>query len=266
MGNLNFTFLLPAADYDLGKQTDVILRAVQKLGIKAEKTGRNDIETDGRKFSGNAYYRSGKNAYHHGTLLVNADKEAAARYLSVSRDKIRSKGVESVISRIINLIECKPGITIASLDGSMAASFDEVYGTRARELDAAEVFSALPGSRDPGAAGKRLAELEAQFADPAWKYGKNPPFAFEAQGRFAWGGVEIHFDVNNNTITNAQVFSDAMDSEFILELADALRGTPFTWQGVSEKLAGSYRDNPSYAAYAADIATLIFEETPNGKI
>jgi lipoate-protein ligase A len=261
LGNLNFTFLLPVTDYDLGKQTDVILQAVQKLGIKAEKTGRNDIETDGRKFSGNAYYRSGKNAYHHGTLLVHADKEAAARYLSVSADKIRSKGVESVKSRIINLRECNPDITIASLDSSMAASFNEVYGTAARELQAAEVFSGLPGIRNPGAARERLAALEAQFADPAWKYGKNPPFEFTVQGRFPWGGVEIHFDVTGNTITNAQVFSDAMDSEFILGLADILRDAPFTWQGVSEKLAASYQDNPSYTGYAADITKLIFEET-----
>ncbi|GHT57016.1 lipoate--protein ligase [Spirochaetia bacterium] len=266
LGNLNFTFLLPAADYDLGKQTDVILRAVQKLGIKAEKTGRNDIETDGRKFSGNAFYRSGKNAYHHGTLLVKADKEAAARYLSVSQDKIRSKGVESVKSRIVNLTECNPDITIASMDRSMASSFDEVYSAVSRELQAVELFTALPGIGEseatPLAARKQLAALEAKFADPDWKYGKNPPFEFAVQGRFSWGGVEIHFDVKANTITNAQVFSDAMDSEFILGLAGLLRGTPFTWQGVSEKLAAAYRDTPLYIGYAADIAKLIFEETP----
>ncbi|GHV92081.1 lipoate--protein ligase [Spirochaetia bacterium] len=262
MGNLNFTFLLPAADYDLGKQTDVILRAVQKLGIKAEKTGRNDIETDGRKFSGNAYHRSGKNAYHHGTLLVRADKEAAARYLSVSTDKIRSKGVESVKSRIINLAECNPAMSIFSLIDSLRISFDEVYGMAARELTVGDFFSALPGMSDPDAAQERLAALEAQFADPAWKYGKNPPFQFEVRGRFPWGGVEIYFDVNSNTITNAQVFSDAMDCEFVMGLADLLRGTSFTYNEVSEKLADAYRDNPSHAEYAAGIAKLIFEENP----
>jgi lipoate-protein ligase A len=260
LGNLNFTFLLPAEDYDLGKQTDVILRAVQKLGIKAEKTGRNDIETDGRKFSGNAYYRSGKNAYHHGTLLVRADKEAAARYLSVSGDKIRSKGVESVKSRIINLTECNPAMSIFSLIDSLRISFDEVYGTAARELKVENLFSDLPGIGDPDAARKRLAALETQFSDPAWKYGKNPPFQFEIQGRFSWGGIEIHFDINNNIVTNAQVFSDAMDGEFIMGFADLLRGMPFTYQGISEKSAAVYKDDPIHAEYAAAIAKLIFEE------
>ncbi len=54
LGNLNFTFLTKKGDYDVNKQLEVILRAVGKLGINAEKTGRNDIEICGKKFSGNA--------------------------------------------------------------------------------------------------------------------------------------------------------------------------------------------------------------------
>jgi lipoate-protein ligase A len=257
MGNLNFTFLLPHAEYDLEKQLEVILGAVRKLGINAEKNGRNDIETQGRKFSGNAFYRSGKNAYHHGTILVNADKEAAARYLSVSLDKMRSKGVQSVKSRIINLNEINPNITITPLIECLRSAFDEVYGKAAAELEIGNIFSGL--SLDPQSAGERLSALEKRFADPMWIYGKNPPFEYEAAGRFPWGGVEIHFDVKDNTISEAGVFSDAMDGDFILELPDCLKGSAFTFQGVSEKLSAHYRNNPLHLDYAADIAKLIFE-------
>ena len=59
LGNLNFTFLVRKENYDVSKQLDVILKAVQKLGIAAEKSGRNDILADGRKFSGNAFYEKG---------------------------------------------------------------------------------------------------------------------------------------------------------------------------------------------------------------
>ncbi|AEF86441.1 lipoate-protein ligase A (Lipoate--protein ligase) [Treponema primitia ZAS-2] len=256
LGNLNFTFLVPQAEYSLDTQTDVILRAVQRLGINAVKTGRNDIETDGRKFSGNAYYRSGKNAYHHGTLLVNADKEAAARYLSVSQDKIRSKGVESVKSRIVNLAECNPAISITALIESLRAAFDEVYGIKARELRLENIFTEFFG------AGKdRLAELEAQFADPTWKYGKNPPFTFETASRFIWGGVEIGLDVHYNTIREARIFSDAMDGDFIPELADLMKGTPFNREALSGKIAAAYKDDPLRREYATDIIKLIFDES-----
>ena len=55
LGNLNFTFLVPTADYDLSRQMSVILEAVRGLGIDAQKSGRNDVTVDGKKFSGNAF-------------------------------------------------------------------------------------------------------------------------------------------------------------------------------------------------------------------
>ena len=48
LGNLNFTFLVHREDYSVPRQLDVILRAVQALGIQAEKSGRNDLTAGGR--------------------------------------------------------------------------------------------------------------------------------------------------------------------------------------------------------------------------
>jgi lipoate-protein ligase A len=274
LGNLNFTFLVPQEDYDLVRQSSVILQAVRNLGIEAEMTGRNDIETGGRKFSGNAFYRGERNAYHHGTLLVRADIQAAGRYLSVSREKILSKGVESVRSRIVTLAECRPDITVPSLAGSLRAAFAEVYRVRAEELlpdppPAQTVPSELvlpelvpqsppaPSLEDrfPGAAA-RLGELAARFSSPEWKYGKNPPFRFKAERRFSWGGVDIRFDVDRNRIAGAQIFSDAMDGGFILEAAEKLNGCPFEPRAVAEQLAAI---DPERRVEAADIAAMIFE-------
>ena len=50
LGNLNFTFIVRKTDYDVERQLQVILEAVRRLGIQAEKTGRNDITVEGRKF------------------------------------------------------------------------------------------------------------------------------------------------------------------------------------------------------------------------
>ena len=99
LGNLNFTFLLPRSEYDVARQSDVIVQAVRSFGLAAERSGRNDILVDGRKFSGNAYFKRGANAYHHGTLLIHVDMANLSRYLNVPADKLRSKGVRSVVSR-----------------------------------------------------------------------------------------------------------------------------------------------------------------------
>ena len=128
LGNLNFTFITRKDNYDVTKQTEVILRAVKKLGVNAERTGRNDITVDGRKFSGNAYYETGDFCYHHGTILLSVDKEEMARYLNVSREKLRSKSVDSVKSRVANLIEFVPDLTVRRMRDSLEESFGEVYG------------------------------------------------------------------------------------------------------------------------------------------
>ncbi|MDR2343343.1 MAG: lipoate--protein ligase [Spirochaetaceae bacterium] len=228
-GNLNFTFLVPADDYGPERQSEVILLAVKKLGIDARRTGRNDIETDGRKFSGNAFYRAGNNAYHHGTLLVHTDMDAAARYLSASAEKIRSKGVQSVRSRIVNLADIVADISVPALVKSLCASFGEVYG-----LD-----PEIPGTPPEalfGGGGKRFAGLVERFSSPGWKYGKNPRFQFRAERRFPWGGVELCFDVKENRITAAHIFSDAMDGGFIMDAAERLRGADFSPAGLAAKL------------------------------
>ena len=122
LGNLNFTFITRKDNYDVTKQTEVILRAVKKLGVNAERTGRNDITVDGRKFSGNAYYETGDFCYHHGTILLSVDKEEMARYLNVSREKLRSKSVDSVKSRVANLIEFVPDLTVRRMRDSLEES------------------------------------------------------------------------------------------------------------------------------------------------
>jgi lipoate-protein ligase A len=253
-GNLNFTFLMPREDYDVERQSEVILQAVKNLGIDAKRTGRNDIETDGRKFSGNAFYRAGKNSYHHGTMLVRTDLNAASRYLSASADKIKSKGIESVRSRMVNLGDCKPDLTVPALIKSLCTSFDEVYGVTA-ETSAAET---LPEGIFEGS-GERIKELEARFSSPEWKYGKNPPFQFKAANRFPWGGVELHFDVKENRITAAHIFSDAMDGDFILDAAERLKGAEFNPQVLTEKLTEAYPEGSESRKYAGDIAAMIFE-------
>ena len=253
-GNLNFTFLMPREAYDVERQSEVILQAVRNLGITAERTGRNDIETGGRKFSGNAFYRAGKNSYHHGTLLVRAALSAASRYLSASADKIKSKGVESVRSRMVNLADCKPDLSVPALIKSLCAGFDAVYGITA-ETEAAE---ALPEDIFEGS-GERMKELEARFSSPHWKYGKNPHFQFKAARRFPWGGVELHFDVKENRIAAAHIFSDAMDGDFILDAADRLEGAEFDPHALTEKLTGAYPPGSEFRKYAGDIAAMIFE-------
>ena len=134
LGNLNFTFLMREEDYDLARQLSVIESACRSLGIPVERSGRNDLLADGRKFSGNAFCHHKGRAYHHGTLMVDVDMERVNRYLSPSRAKLAAKGVDSVRSRVVNLREFVPELTVDQLADALIDAMAEVYAVAAHSV------------------------------------------------------------------------------------------------------------------------------------
>ena len=65
---------------------------------------------------------------HHGTILINSDLTKLSRYLQVSREKIISKGINSVQSRVVNLSEVCKAVTLAEVIKGMEESFIDMYG------------------------------------------------------------------------------------------------------------------------------------------
>lgn len=226
LGNLNFTFLMRREDEDLDRQLAVIQEAVSSLGIRAERSGRNDVLAQGRKFSGNAFYRTAKQAYHHGTLLVNADMTRLSRYLTPSKAKLQSKGVDSVRSRVVNLRELNPDITVELLKSALRDAFSKVYGLPAEELSLASL------DRD------RIEALTERNGRWEWLYGRKMPFTMECEERFPWGGVQIQMQIEHGIIQNARIWSDAMDAFLIPELEKRLSGCPFTKDALKARLTG----------------------------
>lgn len=216
LGNLNFTFLVPTADYDVERQLSVICTACRELGIPAEISGRNDVVVEGRKFSGNAFYQNGGRSYHHGTLLIHVDTEKMGRYLSPSKAKLEAKGVESVRSRVVNLREYRPGLTCRQMEQQLISAFESVYGLSAEPLS--------PDRLDQ----TYIDGLRQRNGSREWLYGPKLPFAFSCEGRFPWGDILLQLQVESGQVRQAQVYSDAMDWTVAPQLEQALPGCPFS--------------------------------------
>ncbi len=108
LGNLNFTIITAAGEtaaLDLHLFALPVVRALREMGLEAELSGRNDMTVAGKKFSGNAQYVKNGRVMHHGTLMFNSDLDTVAEALNVAPDKIQSKGIKSVPSRVTNLKE-----------------------------------------------------------------------------------------------------------------------------------------------------------------
>ena len=108
LGNLNYTFITSvekakALDYEYF--TRPIIDALATHGVTATLSGRNDLEVDGKKFSGNAQFSSAGRILHHGTLLFNTDVNEMSSVLRVDKEKLEYKAVKSHKSRVANLCD-----------------------------------------------------------------------------------------------------------------------------------------------------------------
>ena len=224
MGNLNFTFLVSKKNYDLPKQLQVIVTACRNLGLDAQITGRNDVTVDGRKFSGNAFFDSKGQAYHHGTLLVDVDMTRLGQYLMPSKAKLQSKGVDSVRSRVVNLKELCPTLTIQRMQEEMLRAFQQVYGMNSAELSEADFDKDY------------VNQLWERNASWDWNYGKSLPATFSCEDRFPWGGIQLQLQVEKGRVAAAEVYSDAMEWNIASVLRQAIQGCTFRQQDLQQAI------------------------------
>ena len=215
LGNLNFTFIMCKEDYDLDKQLSVIRKACAYAGIEAVKSGRNDLLADGRKFSGNAFYQNQTHAYHHGTIMIDVDRDKLGRYLSPPKAKLEAKGVSSVRSRVVNLKELSPDLTIDGMKEFMRKAFSEVYGMDATALALDE------------AGRKAVDELRIRYGAWEYLYGAPLPFTFQCEGHYPWGHVQLQLDAKDGLIKAVRLYSDAMDWDLAGLVEIALCGCRF---------------------------------------
>ena len=183
LGNLNFSFI---TDYDnnaialnFKKYTFPIIKALKKLGIQSELSGRNDITIDGKKFSGNAQSIIKGRILHHGTLLFNSDLSILGKALKVKSDKIESKGVKSVKSRVANIIDY--------MDNTI--SIEEFKIILLKYLFEHEPMTKYVLTEDDKYLINKL--MEEKYLTWEWVYGKAPKFNFKNYRRFDGGGIEV---------------------------------------------------------------------------
>ena len=241
LGNLNFTFLLPSEDFDTDRQNQVLITALRQFGIQAEQSGRNDLTADGRKFSGQAFYRTGGRSYHHGTLMVDVDRDQMARYLNVSPLKLKAKGVSSVRSRVINLIDLNPSLTVPDLRQALVAAFEDTFGLNAHVMPEAEIDE------------RQLAPYIKKFSSPEWIYRESHPAQYSRQARFFWGTVRLDFSVRDDVLTDPALWSDGLEADFLEQVPALLTDVPAKPDAVRQAL----EDAGGGSAMAADIASML---------
>lgn len=230
LGNINYTFI--AGDnnggaFDFSTFCAPVLKVLKTLGAQPEINGRNDMTINGRKFSGSSQYMRWGRVMHHGTILFDSNLETVQRALSVPKDKLQSKGLPSVKSRVTNV---KPHLS--------------------REVTTKEFFFILRDFlfREYGLVPYELTEKDwkavrelrdAVYACWEWNYGRSPSFAIVKERRVEGvGKLEIHMDAKNGVISRIAFFGDYFGNGDPGELSSRLIGRKLEESDLSDALAG----------------------------
>ncbi|MCR5089617.1 MAG: lipoate--protein ligase [Oscillospiraceae bacterium] len=226
LGNLNYSFLEDLGDAEqlsIRRFTEPVCRALERLGISAETSGRNDILADGKKISGTAQRILRGRILHHGTLLFDSDGGRMAAALKTDPSKFESKSAKSVRSRVGNLRPLLPGNM--DLESFRALLLQELTrdGLQRESLTETELSEI-----------RTLAEKK--YRSWEWTYGRNPPYQFRNRQRFAGGTLEVLLRTEKERIREIAFRGDYMAVLPGGELSEALKGVPMQRDAVRRVL------------------------------
>ncbi|MGO1060582.1 lipoate--protein ligase [Planococcus sp. FY231025] len=235
-GNLNYSFITVDdgnSFRNFRKFTEPVVEALQSLGVNAELSGRNDLMAEGRKISGNAQFSTRGRMYSHGTLMFDTEVDAVVSALKVSKEKIESKGIKSIRSRVANISEF--------LENPMSVT---------------EFRSAILHSIFAGEENVRYYELTEQdwagvheiskerYGNWDWNYGKSPKFNVKHSHRFPVGGIDVRLQVENGTVQDASIYGDFFGVGDVSEIEEAITGVKYERVALDEAISGF--DIPKY--------------------
>lgn len=211
LGNVNFTYIVSRNDcptLDFERFSRPVISALRGLGVEAELSGRNDITVGGRKISGNAQCVYNNKVMHHGTLLFSADMSQMSGALNVDEEKIKSKGIKSVRSRVCNLCEY-----LTDMDVTEFKSYLEGCVEGKKTVFSPEQIKEIEKLRDE------------KYSTWEWNYGVSKEYGRRSKRYFPFGTVDILLSADRGVITAVRFFGDYFGVNDISEIEKRLVGS-----------------------------------------
>lgn len=208
--NVNFTF---------NRYIMMIVRVLQRLGVDARVSGRNDVLVGDRKVSGSAFYRLPQRSVVHSTMLYDTDMINMVGSITPTDTKLLSKGVMSVRQRVCLLKD----YILLTLPEFLQFVHDEMCDGE-RLLTTADV--------------KAIEELEQQYLSPDFIYGNNPRYTLVKKRRIEGvGDLEARIELKDGIIRSVNLIGDYfLIGELDSQLLDKLKGLPLNPAAISRAL------------------------------
>lgn len=235
LGNLCFSFITPIFNkktlpLDMKENHNkILIKAFKNLKIPISAEGRNDLILGKKKFSGSAFELDlgGKEGIakvlHHGTILFDTDLGVMKRLLNPSVLKLKSKGVESVKGRVVNLREVYPDLEIDQVIESVKKEFFLFFGKENFEKEILFVDEPFFNGN------QSVRKYYEEISDGNWILEKCPEFSNNFETRFDWGILDLFLEVRKGRIVDCKLFSDSLFPNFIDKIEEVVRNGGFEY-------------------------------------
>ena len=214
-----------------------IIDSMKLLNIDIEFSGRNDLLFEGKKISGNAFLQNKYGMLMHGTFLYDCDLETMVRAITPSDEKLVSKGVDSVRSRVTNL---KPYLRGLSQE-QLIKHFENTLTNQTYFLSDQEV--------------EIIQQMAKKYESKDWIYKKQPAYTKVLKKRIPGGLMEIKLDLNDGIIKNLVVQGDFFDKKSLEGFQSLFTDQPYEKMTITKIL-----DQNPIEEYILDANTESFKE------
>ena len=192
MRNVMFSYItsVEQVGFTFHRYINMVVTMLQRLGVDASASGRNDVMIGDRKVSGNAFYHLPGRSIVHGTMLYDTDMVNMVGAITPSDAKLLSKGVASVYQRI------------ALLKDYIMLSLKEFMSFVRQTLCNGELVLTTNQVKD-------IELMEQEYLSDEFIYGKNPRYTLIKRRRIEHvGELEARIEVKNGIIKSVNLMGD----------------------------------------------------------
>jgi len=145
--------------------------------------------------------------------MVDVELEKLVRYLTPTKVKITSKGIDSVKGRVVNLKECNNSLTIESLKKQLMLTFEKNYQSKSRvTLLTPQDYHLIGIYKD-------------KYDSNEWNINESPKCDISHERKFSWGLIEISMSIKNGIIVNCAINTDSIIVDNFQHLQTHLMGS-----------------------------------------
>ncbi len=157
-------------------------------------------------------------------MLFDTDLNVLSKALKVSKDKIESKGVKSVRSRVTNIKDhLKEDISIEDFKQLLLDHMIETHKLTEYKLTEEDYE-------------KINKIMEERYATWEWNFGYSPEFNIEKSKRFTSGKVQSKINVDEGIIKSIKFYGDFFGTGDVSELEEKLVGIKYKEDEISKVL------------------------------